>query len=165
MKEQIKYWWENCRQRERQLLVVTGVLVILLFIWIAIYQPIQQHIKHAQQQRNYQQQNLVWMQQHSEELITLRKERKSTQRQTDSIESLIYKSAKQHQIKIQRLQLQGKQVLVEIELIIFSQLLDWFVELEQQLSIDIATVEISSNDKLPGMINVNRLLLQGYING
>lgn len=154
-------WWMGREQREKQLLIFVGILFIIMVLWFAVYQPIQRAKNNALQQVKRHQQALIWMQQHSAELITLRKESNVTRSQTDSIESMIYQSAKQNQIAIQRLQPQGKQILAEIRLVTFNQLLDWFVQLEQKFNIKVMAIEINADNKQPGIIQVRRLLLQG----
>lgn len=132
-----------------------------MLLWFTVYQPIQRAKNNAQQQVKRHQQALIWMQQHSAELITLQKESNIINNQTDSLESMIYQSAKQNQITIQRLQPQGKQILAEIGVVTFSQLLDWFIQLEQKFNIKVMSIEINADNKQSGIVQVRHLLLQG----
>lgn len=161
MKEHLISWWRGRERREKQLLVFVGILFIIMLLWFTVYQPIQRAKNNAQQQVKRHQQALIWMQQHSAELITLQKESNIINNQTDSLESMIYQSAKQNQITIQRLQPQGKQILAEIGVVTFSQLLDWFIQLEQKFNIKVMSIEINADNKQSGVVQVRHLLLQG----
>lgn len=161
MKEHLISWWRGRERREKQLLVFVGILFIIMLLWFTVYQPIQRAKNNAQQQVKRHQQALIWMQQHSAELITLQKESNIINNQTDSLESMIYQSAKQNQITIQRLQPQGKQILAEIGVVTFSQLLDWFIQLEQKFNIKVMSIEINADNKQSGIVQVRHLLLQG----
>lgn len=164
MKEQIISWWIKRERREKQLLVFVAILFVIMLLWFTVYQPIQREKSNAQQQVKRHQQALIWMQAHSAELITLQKESNVIHNKTDSIESMIYQSAKKNQVTIQRLQPQGKQILAEIGGVTFSQLLDWFIQLEQQFNIKVMAIEINADNKQSGLVQVKHLLLQG-VNG
>lgn len=164
MKEQIISWWIKRERREKQLLVFVAILFVIMLLWFTIYQPIQREKSNAQQQVKRHQQALIWMQTHSAELKTLQKESNVIHNKTDSIESMIYQSAKKNQVTIQRLQPQGKQILAEIGGVTFSQLLDWFIQLEQQFNIKVMAIEINGDNKQSGLVQVKHLLLQG-VNG
>ena len=59
----MKEWWQSLSSRERSLVSVLSVFVILLLLYFIIWSPLQSSIDNLQQNVNNNQSLLTWMQQ------------------------------------------------------------------------------------------------------
>lgn len=144
-------YWQQRNSRERLLLSILGLLLIVLIFYSLCWQPLQQAI--AQQNRQ--------IEQHRYHLMLLKH---SPQRQNknskQSVEQILRSSAAQQAITIQNTTSpDGNKSSVTVETLPFTQLLSWLWLLEKEHGIQVITLELQAAAQT-GWVNVRTLRLE-----
>ena len=155
----MKQWWLNLAERERRILLLGTAAVLFALLYWGGWAPLQQHLQQSQHQVQQLQQQLNWMHQQAP-LIRQLKQTAPINAATDiDIASALTASSQTQQLALKRIQPQGENALVELDIIGFDQLVSWLDLLEQQYGITPQQIELQSLPTLVGKVQVKRLLL------
>jgi general secretion pathway protein M len=116
---------------------------------------------HQQSRHQVQQlqQQLNWMHQQAPLLRQLKQAAPINAAADIDIASALTASSQTQQLALKRIQPQGENALVELDIVGFDQLVNWLDLLEQQYGITPQQIELQSLPTLVGKVQVKRLLL------
>lgn len=156
-------WLDSLNPRERRLVIGGGIFLGVFILYQVTWAPFSSGVEKMQSKVNKQQQDLIWMQQASEEVRGLKGGSGNTQRShSGSLLGLIEKTARQKGLgsAIRKVQPEGQNgVRVWMDKAAFDTVMSWLDELQvkQGISITNFTAERTATE---GRVNV-RLLAQG----
>jgi len=156
---EIQQWWQTLVYRERIVVSVLAIVVILFMFQSLILKPLYQARDNAQNSVNKQAELLQWMKQKG----ALAKQLKRTspiqsQVKGVSISQRINTTAKRTKIEINRFQTSGDtSVQVWLDSVDFSKLLLWLNTLQSKNGVHIESVAISETSKA-GFVSVRSTL-------
>lgn len=156
MKQQVHQWWQSLQQREQRLVLICAVVISLfLFYWV-VWQPV--HQSKALNERALQQaeQQLVWL--HSV-LPQLQQSGVSIERTSGSLSQILTSSARQHGIRVSRMQPQNEQMQLVLDDVPFEQLIRWLHDLHYQHGLRLVNLDVSLSNQ-PGIVQVRRILVE-----
>ncbi|MFM2485426.1 type II secretion system protein GspM [Celerinatantimonas yamalensis] len=151
----MKQWWQSREPRERLILTIGGMLIVLTVFYQQGWLRYQNWREQTLQRIQTQQQTLQWVRAHSELLHVPANNQTSTTRRL-TFSQVANQSAAQLHIAITRLQQSEQHFDVWIAPLPFNHLLQWLDILQRQYGYTPSNVELQAGDK-PGMVNVNRL--------
>lgn len=152
--------WQAMSQRERQLMIVCAVVLLLSLVYYAIFQPWQQREDVWERTIFREQQTVNWMQKQAS-LISQGNQSQGENSQRDvSLPILISQSTKRYGLNVVRLQPQGNQASVTLAQSDFSRLLRWLSELEQKNGVKVLSLDVNAVEQSPGVVDVTRLMLE-----
>ena len=154
----MKQWWQNLTSRERQIVLAGGLMLLLVILYQNLWSPLQQHLRLQRNQVQQLQQQLGWMQQQAPLVRQLKRAPSPGASRTGDITGTLSNSSQAYQIALKRIQPQGDNALVEIDITGFDQLVNWLGMLEQQHGITPQQIDLQRTGE-PGKIQVKRLLL------
>lgn len=70
--QQLKQWFNSLPQKEQWMVSGTGLLILITLFYLIIWEPVHVGLETEQQKKQSQKEILVWMQQASSEVKTLR---------------------------------------------------------------------------------------------
>ena len=159
----MKEKWQQLTLREKRLVIITGVVVIITLVYFLIWEPLQDGIQTSQVRIKAQNATLLEMRDQAAEARQLM----AAQRQAggnvggSSLLVIIERTAQQKNIKsrLQKVQPEGQDgVRVWVENASFDTLMDWLALLENRNTIYVSEI-IIERQKEPGRIN-SRILLR-----
>lgn len=156
MKQQVHQWWQSLQQREQRLVLICAVVISLfLFYWV-VWQPV--HQSKALNERALQQaeQQLVWL--HSV-LPQLQQSGVSIERTSGSLSQILTSSARQHGIRVSRMQPQNEQMQLVLDDVPFEKLIQWLHDLHYQHGLRLVNLDVSLSNQ-PGIVQVRRILVE-----
>jgi len=135
----MKEWFNELEQREQRLISVMTVLLIIAGIYFLAIQPLQERIERAEAKLVTEQKLLAWVEKNATKIVRLRSQ-SGRSVNNGSLDQLINRSARQHNITINRLQPQNSKMQVMIDKAPFHQILQWVqtMQLTYGLTIEIA---------------------------
>lgn len=154
----MKEWWQSLTLRERQLVIVCGILCGIAFLYWVIWAPVQAGFDLTRKQVAGLEQQLRWMRQQAPLVAQLKQPGTTTA--NDDITTILNTSSRASHINLKRIRPQGKTVQIELEPIAFGSLLNWLNTLSQQQRITVRTIELQRNPDEPGQVIVKRLELE-----
>ena len=160
MKEQ----WQQLSLREKRLVVITAVVVIITLVYFMIWEPLQNGIQTSQVRVNAQTNTLRLIREQAAEAKQLRMTKSraaASAKGGGSLLVIIERTAQQKNLKssLQKVQPEGQDgVRVWVENASFDQLIDWLALLENKNTIYVSEI-IIERQKEPGRIN-SRILLR-----
>lgn len=155
----MKQWWLNLAERERRILLAAGAVLLLVILYRGGWYPLQQHLQQSRNQVQQLQQQLNWMRQQAPLVRQLKQAAPNTEPSDTDIASALTTSSRTRQLVLKRIQPQGENALVELDMIGFEQLVHWLDQLEQQYGITPQQIDLQSLPDAPGKVQVRRLLL------
>lgn len=155
----MKQWWLNLAVREQRILLLGTASVLFALLYWAGWAPLQQHLQHSRQQVQQLQQQLNWMRQQAPLLSQLKQTAPINAAANVDIASALTASSQTQQLTLKRIQPQGDNAMVELDIVGFDQLVSWLDLLEQQYGITPQQIELQSFPTLVGKVQVKRLLL------
>ncbi len=155
----MKQWWLNLAERERRILLLGTTAVLFALLYWGGWAPLQQHLQQSRHQVQQLQQQLNWMQQQAPLLRQLKQTAPINAAADIDIASALTASSQTQQLALKRIQPQGENALVELDIVGFDQLVNWLDLLEQQYGITPQQIELQSLPTLVGKVQVKRLLL------
>ncbi|MFQ6372253.1 type II secretion system protein M [Shewanella sp. YIC-542] len=154
--ENLQKWWASLAQRERQLVTVMAVIVMVGIGYWGIWTPISNAQAQAQSQLQAQQQTLAFVKQSAAKISALKKAGSRPQHM-GSLSTVATQTASRYGLSITRMQPQGKQIQLWMDDVPFDALLSYLGDLVQQgLSLD--SLDVAEADD-PGMVKVRRIQL------
>lgn len=155
----MKQWWLNLAERERRILLLGTAAVLFALLYWSSWAPLQQHLQQSRHQVQQLQQQLNWMHQQAPLLRQLKQAAPINAAADIDIASALTASSQTQQLALKRIQPQGENALVELDIVGFDQLVNWLDLLEQQYGITPQQIELQSLPTLVGKVQVKRLLL------
>tara|TARA_R110001583_G_scaffold4978_4_gene27678 strand:- start:840 stop:1322 length:483 start_codon:yes stop_codon:yes gene_type:complete len=158
MFEQIKDWWESITEREQQLTLISTVLVFAALIYFLIWLPLATNLADSQYKLKRAEQTLQWVEVSANKLVKAGIGNNKVTATKQNLSQLINSTAKRNQIIISRIQNRNGTIDIWINQVEFNQFIKWITALQNQYQVRINSVDLNQ-DKVPGMIKINRLSL------
>lgn len=155
--EALTTWYRNLEPREKLLVAITSVILLITIFYIAVWEPVYNGLDQQQKLYNSQQNTLLWMQQASAEVKALKRSGASaTKRNSNQPVSLIIEqSASTAGLKknLSKLESSGKTgAQAKLEAVSFDQMLIWINALKRNNGVIISSANIERAD-IPGTVN------------
>jgi general secretion pathway protein M len=154
----MKQWWLNLAERERQVLLLGTISVFFALLYWGAWAPLQKNLQQSRGQVKQLQQQLDWMHQQAPRVHQLKQAEPISHVTHIDISSAITASSQTKKMALKRIQPQGDNAVVELDIVGFDQLVNWLDLLEQQYGITPQQIELQSLP-LVGQVQVKRLLL------
>ena len=138
----MKAWFENLDTREQRLLMGAAVILAVLILYLAIWEPLQKGVASLQSSTSAQRATLEWMRGAAQEVALLRGQNSGSTRPASgqSLLSLVDRTAKARRLgeALKRVQPDGeRQVRVWLEGAKFDDLIGWLVTLDANQGVHI----------------------------
>ena len=158
MKEQ----WQQLSLREKRLVIITAIVVVVTLLYFMIWEPLQDGIQTSRVRVNAQANTLQQIREQASEAKQLRTTKSRVGAGGGgSLLVIIERTAQQKNLKssLQKVQPEGQDgVRIWVENAAFDQLIDWLALLENKNTIYVSEI-IIERQKEPGRIN-SRILLR-----
>lgn len=155
-------WWQKREPRERQLLSVMAVLLLVAIFWYGIWQPLNDATARAETQLAAQQETLRFVIENTRQIEQLRTNRpQQAQAQavsSEQLSSFVSRTSGQFNLEVTRLQPQNDALQVVYNEADFDALLS-FLALLNERQIQIEAIDIAEAGE-PGVVRVRRLQLR-----
>jgi len=164
MKSELKERWQQLAPREKQLLIIMSVVILITLFYFSLWKPLQTGIEDGQLRIKAQTQALTEIRKQAAEVRQLRASgagKHTTVKDSTSLLGLIERSAKQKKIKgsLQKVQPEGqREVRVWMENVSFDQLISWLELLTSRHGIQINDISLERSNNI-GIVS-GRILLQ-----
>jgi len=158
----MKEKWQQLSLREKRLVIITTIVVVVTLVYFMIWEPLQDGIETSRVRVNAQTITLLQIREQAAEARQLRATKSRTgTKGGGSLLVIIERTAQQKNLKsnLQKVQPEGQDgVRVWVENAAFDQLIDWLALLENKNTIYVSEI-IIERQKEPGRIN-SRILLR-----
>jgi len=161
-----KEWFDNLQPRERRFLVAGAAVVIVMFLYLIIWDPLVSNINSLKKSNQENQKLITWMEQSAAEVQKLQAKinagRPMNRSKGQSLLGIIDRTAKQAKLSknMAKVQPDGKdRAKVWLEDVSFNDMIQWLEQLQRREGIRIDTTVIERRDT-SGLVNA-RLDLQG----
>jgi len=160
----MKERWQQLAPREKQLLILMSVVVLITLFYFALWKPLKTGIEDGELRIKAQTRALMEIRKQAAEVRQLRASgaaSRTTVKDSSSLLGLIERSAKQKNIKgsLQKVQPEGqREVRVWMENVAFDQLISWLDLLTNRYGIQISEISLEHSNT-PGIVS-GRILLQ-----
>lgn len=159
--KKLQQLWVKREPRERKLLVLMAVLLVVFVAWYGVWQPLTQAVERAENQLNSQQQLYTWVSENTARVERLRSQAPANGSQqsiqTQELNAFISRTAGEFELEVSRLQPQTNGVLVVFNEAGFDQLLG-FLSALGEVSVQVDAIDIAETSE-PGVVRVRRLQL------
>ncbi|MGL5947602.1 MAG: GspM family type II secretion system protein ExeM [Aeromonas sp.] len=159
MMEKIQTWWHAISPREQRTYGIGAVMLLITLLYAGLWQPLANAVNAREKQVQNQQKTLAWLKEKGQEVMALQRTRGKPLDTSGTLEGVINRTAFSHKIKIARLQPQGDELQVWIDLVAFADLTRWLAALSEQYGIEVQVIELSREAQAPGQVKVRRLQL------
>ena len=149
--------FQQLTERERWLVSVSGVLIIIAIFYWLVWSPLFAAIDTQRAAVDSKRADLVWIQQNALKAIQLSSGANTKAAFTGSLPQAVNQTANRLQIAISRMQPQGEELKVWVDQAPFNDVLSWLQTMENQ-GIKIITVDLTEADA-PGLVKVRSLQL------
>jgi general secretion pathway protein M len=157
MMEQLKEWWENATGREQMLSMVSAVVIFIALIYFSLWQPLVNNLASSEASLKNAQQTLQWVEVNANKVIASGLSSNDAIKK-QNLSQLISSTAKRNNIDLARIQDRNGVVDISVNQVEFNQFVEWMAGLQNQNQVQIINADLSQ-DKVPGLIKVNRLSL------
>lgn len=159
----MKERWQQLAPREKQMLIVMGVVLAITLIYFMFWKPLKTGIEDGELRVKAQTRALAEIRKQAAEVRQLRASGAAnrTVKDSSSLLGLIERSAKQKKIKrsLQKVQPEGERnVRLWMENVSFDQLISWLDLLSNQYGIQISEISLERSNEA-GIVS-GRILLQ-----
>ncbi|WP_158972731.1 type II secretion system protein GspM [Paraglaciecola sp. L3A3] len=155
--DKLKTLYKQLNARERLLVSVSAVLLIIaLFYWL-VWSPLNTSIERGKNNLTSQQSLLAWVKKNSARAIQLRNSAGTSSQFSGSLPQAVNQAASRMKIQISRMQPQGDELQVWVDQAPFNDVLSWLQSLEK-LGINILDIDVAEADA-PGLVKIRRLKL------
>lgn len=155
--EQLLEKYRSLSERERILVVVGGIGLVIALFYALVWSPLQTTITTSKKGIANKQELLVWVEQNANKAIQLKQSAGGGRSFTGSLPQAVNQAAARNSIDITRMQPQKDEIQVWVDKASFDSTLSWLQQMEQ-MGINIAEADIAETDET-GMIKVRRLRL------
>ncbi len=154
---ELKTWWQGTSDRERQLVLVCGVVLIIAAIYFMGLKPLAQRAEQAQMQMAGEKQLLSWVQDKANTIVSLRAiSSNSSGSNNRPLNQVVSSTARQYKVELIRMQPRDDMLQVWVQPLPFNQLVNWLDNLKDKQGLEVLFLDINRSDK-PGMVEVSRL--------
>ncbi|WP_223670693.1 type II secretion system protein GspM [Kangiella shandongensis] len=150
----IKAWYSGLNQRERSMVTVLGIMMIILILFIAVVMPLRTYLSDLNQSVATAKEDLPII---ASKVQALQARSGSSQVTTSrSLNQLITTSSKRYNLKFSRIEerKRNEEIQVRLDDVEFDQLLRWAAQLEQQQGLVIDTLRVSDTGTI-GMVDAS----------
>ncbi|WP_417683664.1 type II secretion system protein GspM [Pseudidiomarina aquimaris] len=162
--EQLQQRWQQLNSRERLLVSIAGVVLLICVVYFALWQPLQNGIDQRELQRNAQQDTLSWVRENTGRYLALSKQSGTPQRATSNagatelgdIPRIVTEQARRLQLDVGRMSPEGQALVVVMNDVPFNQVLALLDALQSQAGLSIEQLDITRGNT-PGHVHVRRL--------
>jgi len=150
----LQTWWQSLVQRERIVVSILAVVIVMVLFQMMIWQPVHQARLNAYISIDKQSELLQWMKQQAEIARTLQPNSNVSKLASGSIGQRVNLAAKKHKITISRLQT-SDQNTIQIWLVDadFSQVLLYLQTLQTKYNVLVTSIAVTETNK-PGLVDV-----------
>lgn len=159
MKQQIEALtlkYQSLTQRDRIMVIAASVIMAITLFYLLVWEPLYQGLETQRQQYESQQSIIIWMQEASAEVKTLKRSgAKTVSSSKQPVSLIIEQSAKISGLKnnLGKLESSGKEgARVKLETASFDQMLIWLNTLEKRHGITVTSANIERAEK-SGTVN------------
>lgn len=163
MKEQLLAYWNSLDSRERRMLTVGAVAVVLTVAYLAVIEPLMQYRSSLESTVERKRETVAWMQGAVRELGNNPTVQPAGNVDTGSLLTLVDTSARNALLgnAMKRVQQDGEQaVRVRFEAASFDDLLLWLGGLQQQYGVGIEDFSLERAEA-PGRVDASITLVRG----
>ncbi|MFV0574782.1 MAG: type II secretion system protein M [Vibrio sp.] len=155
----LKTWWQSISARERQLVTICSVLLVVGFLYWGVLQPLTSRTEQAQMRLHSEKQLLQWVSNSANNIVALRSQTgsKGVDR-SQPLNKVVYSTASRFQVELIRMQPRDDMLQVWVKPVSFNDLINWIAQLKEQYGVQVLFLDVSRADK-DGMVEVNRLQL------
>lgn len=150
----LKDWYTSLNQRERSMVTVLGIMMILLIVFIAVVLPTKKYIASLNERVERMESDLPQI---ASKVKTLQmRSGNSRQASNQSLNQLVTNTSKQFGLKFSRIEerKRDEEIQVRLDDVEFDQFLRWVGQLEQQQGLIIDTLRVSDTDET-GMVDAS----------
>ncbi|AOE49027.1 type II secretion system protein GspM [Kangiella sediminilitoris] len=150
----IQTWYSGLNGRERNMVTVLGIMMIILILFIAIVMPIRSYMAELSDSVERAQSELPEI---ASKVQALKSRSGGKQvNASRSLNQLITTSSKRYGLKFSRIEerKRNEEIQVRLDDVEFDQLLRWATQLEQQQGLVIDTLRVSDTDVV-GMVDAS----------
>ncbi len=144
-------------EREQMLVLISGVVIVVAFIYWGIFAPLNAGIDREQTRLTSQQKLLEWVSERTAKAQQLRRATGTSKAFTGSLPQAVNNTTGRYNIAISRMQPQGDELQVWVDEAPFNDVLSWLQALES-MGIIILNADIAEADA-SGQIKIRRLQL------
>lgn len=158
--DQLQQRWHQLNSRERLLVSIAGVVLLICVIYFALWQPLQKGIEQRELQRNAQQETLTWVRENTGRYLALSEQSQrsaaASATQASDLPRIVAEQARRLQLNVGRMSPEGEALVVVMNDVPFNQVLALIDALQRQAGITIEQLDITSA-ATPGNVHVRRL--------
>ncbi len=151
-------WWEKTSQREKWLVIICLVMILLGVVYWNVIQAMSQRAQQAQSDIATEKQLLHWVKQKADRITELRKSG-GVAASAQPLNQVVSASTKRYNIELIRIQPRDEMLQVWVKPMQFDRLVNWLAYLQKNQGIQVEFMDISSSD-VKGMVEVKRLQLR-----
>ncbi|WP_228613749.1 type II secretion system protein GspM [Alkalimonas sp.] len=156
LEQQFQQWWGGLQQREQHLVLICAIALLVFVFYYLIWQPVHQSKARNQQALQQAEQQLDWL---NSVLPQLQQAGSSVERSSGSLSQVLTTSARQHGIRVSRMQPQNQQMQLVLDDVRFEQLVSWLHALHYQHGLQLVSLDVSAANQ-PGIVQVRRILVE-----
>lgn len=143
----MKRWFESLAPRERVMVSLAAVVVVLAVFYSAVWGPLNKGVSRLSQQVQQQQQLAAWLNETAPRIRALRSaaHQRSPEDLNQALLTVIDKTSKAAGLgdRVKRIQPQGNEsVQVWVEHVSFNDMLDWLYRLQNRYGVDIQSLSV-----------------------
>lgn len=150
----IKAWYSGLNERERSMVTILGIMMVILILFIAVVMPLRSYLSNLNQSVATAKEDLPII---ASKVQALQARSGNGQPTTArSLNQLITTSSKRYGLKFSRIEerKRNEEIQVRLDDVEFDQLLRWATQLEQQQGLVIDTLRVSDTDTI-GMVDAS----------
>lgn len=150
----IKSWYSGLNIRERNMVLILGIMMVLLILFIAVVLPLKSYMNDLDDRVATAKRDLPEVAAKVQALQSRSGSQQPSSRQ--SLNQLITNSSKRYGLKFSRIEerKRDEEIQVRLDDVEFDQLLRWVGQLEQQQGLVIDTLRVSDTDDI-GMVDAS----------
>jgi general secretion pathway protein M len=153
----VKTWWQGLQLREQRLVLAMSSAFLVFFLYIFIWQPLNESLANKQKSLASRQALLTWVSDNAARYQNV-KSVGTTKQSNGSLSSIVNRTASQQQLTITRMQPQGEYLQVWLDSAPFTKLLNWLEHLANNEGLQVEAIDLTKGDK-QGEVRVRRLQL------
>lgn len=143
----MKTWFSNLEQREQRLVSVMLVTIIVAGLYFLMVKPLQDRLEKAQKGVIRQQQLLHWVEKNAVKLVQLRANSGVVSSVNGPLDQKINRSARAHNLTINRLQPQNNKMQVMIDKAPFHTILQWVQSLQLTYGLNVEIADFREDEQ------------------
>ncbi|PXF64028.1 type II secretion system protein GspM [Kangiella spongicola] len=151
--DSIKQWYTGLNVRERNMVLILGVMMVLLIVFIAVVMPVKKHIHQLNENVTLAKRDLPEI---TSKVRALQSRSGGQQVSRQSLNQLITTSSKRYGLRFSRIEerKRDEEIQVRLDDVEFDQVLRWVGSLEQDQGLVVDTLRVSDTDTI-GMVDAS----------